>query len=216
MPRSSPRWPRRCARSQACALLDYSSDPRTTARYSPSSATQQASEQAVLALFERAVAAIDLRTHTGEHPAPRRGRRRPVRADRGRHDGRLRRAREARRRRRRRTIRRAGLPIRRSLDQPGAEEPRGYPSRRVRGAGGQDGDRRLGARLRPRCPASDAPAPRSIGARMPLIAYNINLATDRLDVAKKIAAAIRHSSGGFRFVKARASSSKTAASSRCR
>src|SRR3954468_22731417 len=32
-----------------------------------------------------------------------------------------------------------------------------------------------------------------VGARMPLIAYNINLATDRLDVAKKIAAAIRHS-----------------------
>jgi glutamate formiminotransferase len=41
-----------------------------------------------------------------------------------------------------------------------------------------------------------------IGARMPLIAYNINLATNRLDVAKKIAAAIRQSSGGFRFVKA--------------
>jgi glutamate formiminotransferase / 5-formyltetrahydrofolate cyclo-ligase len=41
-----------------------------------------------------------------------------------------------------------------------------------------------------------------IGARMPLIAYNINLASDRLDVAKKIAAAIRHSSGGLRFVKA--------------
>jgi len=41
-----------------------------------------------------------------------------------------------------------------------------------------------------------------VGARMPLIAYNINLATNRLDVAKKIAAAIRQSSGGFRFVKA--------------
>jgi glutamate formiminotransferase / 5-formyltetrahydrofolate cyclo-ligase len=41
-----------------------------------------------------------------------------------------------------------------------------------------------------------------IGARMPLIAYNINLNTNRLDVAKKIASAIRHSSGGFRFVKA--------------
>jgi glutamate formiminotransferase / 5-formyltetrahydrofolate cyclo-ligase len=41
-----------------------------------------------------------------------------------------------------------------------------------------------------------------IGARMPLIAYNINLATDRLDVAKKIAAAVRHSTGGLRFVKA--------------
>ena len=41
-----------------------------------------------------------------------------------------------------------------------------------------------------------------IGARMPLVAYNINLATDRLDVAKKIAAAIRMSSGGLRYVKA--------------
>jgi glutamate formiminotransferase len=41
-----------------------------------------------------------------------------------------------------------------------------------------------------------------VGARMPLIAYNINLATNRLDVAKKIAAAIRQSSGGYRFVKA--------------
>jgi len=41
-----------------------------------------------------------------------------------------------------------------------------------------------------------------IGARMPLIAYNINLNTSRLDVARKIAAAIRHSSGGLRFVKA--------------
>ncbi|MGD9906158.1 MAG: glutamate formimidoyltransferase [Vicinamibacterales bacterium] len=41
-----------------------------------------------------------------------------------------------------------------------------------------------------------------IGARMPLIAYNINLATDRLDVAKRIAAAVRMSSGGYRYVKA--------------
>jgi glutamate formiminotransferase len=51
-----------------------------------------------------------------------------------------------------------------------------------------------------------APHPRAgasvVGARMPLIAYNINLNTDRLDVAKKIAAAIRHSSGGLRYVKA--------------
>ncbi len=41
-----------------------------------------------------------------------------------------------------------------------------------------------------------------IGARMPLIAYNINLATNRLDVAKKIASAIRMSSGGLRYCKA--------------
>ena len=53
----------------------------------------------------------------------------------------------------------------------------------------------------PRAPHQSAGAS-VIGARMPLIAYNINLATDRLDVAKKIAAAIRHSSGGYRFVKA--------------
>ena len=37
---------------------------------------------------------------------------------------------------------------------------------------------------------------------MPLIAFNVNLGTDRVDVAKKIAASIRLSSGGLRFVKA--------------
>jgi len=41
-----------------------------------------------------------------------------------------------------------------------------------------------------------------IGARMPLIAYNINLATDRLEVAERIAATIRYSGGGFPHVKA--------------
>lgn len=41
-----------------------------------------------------------------------------------------------------------------------------------------------------------------IGARAPLIAYNINLATDRLDVAKRIARAVRESSGGLPHVKA--------------
>jgi glutamate formiminotransferase len=41
-----------------------------------------------------------------------------------------------------------------------------------------------------------------IGARMPLIAFNINLNSERLDLAKKIASAVRHSSGGLRFVKA--------------
>jgi glutamate formiminotransferase len=41
-----------------------------------------------------------------------------------------------------------------------------------------------------------------VGARMPLIAYNINLGTADLEVAKRIAKAIRHSSGGYRFVKA--------------
>ena len=41
-----------------------------------------------------------------------------------------------------------------------------------------------------------------IGARHPLIAYNINLETDDLDVAQQIAAVVRASSGGLPSVKA--------------
>lgn len=42
----------------------------------------------------------------------------------------------------------------------------------------------------------------AIGARMPLVAYNINLATNNLEIANKIAKQVRFLSGGFRFVKA--------------
>jgi len=41
-----------------------------------------------------------------------------------------------------------------------------------------------------------------VGARAPLVAYNINLATGDLAVADRIAKAIRHLSGGYRYVKA--------------
>ena len=41
-----------------------------------------------------------------------------------------------------------------------------------------------------------------IGARAPLIAFNVNLATDDLTIAKAIAVAVRESSGGLPFVKA--------------
>src|SRR5512139_1541373 len=41
-----------------------------------------------------------------------------------------------------------------------------------------------------------------IGARNPLIAFNVYLTTGNVDIAKKIAKAIRHSSGGLRYVKA--------------
>ncbi len=41
-----------------------------------------------------------------------------------------------------------------------------------------------------------------IGARQPLIAFNIYLTTDEVPIAQKIARAIRQSSGGMRFVKA--------------
>ena len=41
-----------------------------------------------------------------------------------------------------------------------------------------------------------------VGARAPLVAYNINLGTTDLAIADRIARAIRHLSGGYRFVKA--------------
>lgn len=52
-------------------------------------------------------------------------------------------------------------------------------------------------------PASLGPAGATvIGARNPLVAFNVYLNTDQVDVAKKIAKAVRHSSGGLRHVKA--------------
>lgn len=51
-------------------------------------------------------------------------------------------------------------------------------------------------------PAQVGPAGATvIGARHPLIAYNVYLTTDDVTVARKIAKAVRHSSGGLRFVK---------------
>lgn len=41
-----------------------------------------------------------------------------------------------------------------------------------------------------------------IGARMPLIAYNVNLNTDRLDIADAIAKKVRYIGGGLRYCKA--------------
>ena len=42
----------------------------------------------------------------------------------------------------------------------------------------------------------------AIGARMPLIAYNVNLDTPNLEIASKIAKAIRAAGGGFKYCKA--------------
>lgn len=42
----------------------------------------------------------------------------------------------------------------------------------------------------------------AIGARMPLVAYNVNLATDKLQIATDIAKKIRFVGGGLRFCKA--------------
>lgn len=40
------------------------------------------------------------------------------------------------------------------------------------------------------------------GVRGPLIAFNVNLRTDDLDVARRIATAVRHTGGGYRYVRA--------------
>lgn len=42
----------------------------------------------------------------------------------------------------------------------------------------------------------------AIGARMPLVAYNVNLGTDNLEIASAIAKKIRYIGGGLRFCKA--------------
>lgn len=42
----------------------------------------------------------------------------------------------------------------------------------------------------------------AVGARMPLVAFNVNLGTDNLEIAKNIARAVRYGSGGLKAVKA--------------
>ncbi len=42
----------------------------------------------------------------------------------------------------------------------------------------------------------------AIGCRMPLVAFNINLDTDNVEIANKISKAIRFSSGGYRHIQA--------------
>lgn len=42
----------------------------------------------------------------------------------------------------------------------------------------------------------------AVGARMPLVAFNVNLATDNLEIANHIARNVRHISGGLRYCKA--------------
>ncbi|SUO72628.1 glutamate formimidoyltransferase [Streptococcus pyogenes] len=42
----------------------------------------------------------------------------------------------------------------------------------------------------------------AVGARMPLVAFNVNLDTDNIDIAHKIAKIIRGSGGGYKYCKA--------------
>jgi glutamate formiminotransferase / 5-formyltetrahydrofolate cyclo-ligase len=182
-------------------LLDHSSDASHNRSVFTLAGNAEGVRNAVLALVERAVADIDLRTHRGEHPrlgavdvvpfVPIEGVTMMECVE---------------------LARQVGAEIARRCNVPVFlyEEASANPARKnledIR-RGEFEG---LAAKMRapewapdfgPATPHPSAGAT-VVGARMPLIAYNINLATDRLDVAKKIAAAIRQSSGGFRYVKA--------------
>ena len=182
-------------------LLDHSADPSHNRSVYTLVGDAEGVARATLALFEEAVAAIDLRTHRGEHPrlgavdvvpfVPIDGvtmaecvtlakEVAAAVAERFRIPVFL--YEEA-----------ASDPARRNLEDIRRGEFEGL-AEKMKGPG-------WAPDFGPAAPHPSAGAT-VIGARMPLIAYNINLNTDRLDVAKKIAAAIRHSSGGLRYVKA--------------
>jgi glutamate formiminotransferase len=182
-------------------LLDFSADPSHNRSVFTLVGDEAGVEAAVLALFERAVAAIDLRTHKGEHPrlgavdvvpfVPIEGVTMAECVALAKRVGAI-------------VADRFHVPVflyeeasanaaRKNLEDIRRGEFEGLAAKMSAKEWAPD--------FGPAVPHASAGAT-VIGARMPLIAYNINLATDRLDVAKKIAAAIRHSSGGFRFVKA--------------
>jgi glutamate formiminotransferase len=182
-------------------LLDYSSDAAHNRSVITMAGDATALKAAVLALFDAALTRIDLRNHAGEHPrvgavdvVPFV----PI-ADVTMEDC-VRLARETGEE----IARRFAIPV--FLYEEASTNPMRRNLEDIR-RGQFEG---LTAKLKapewapdfgPTVPHPSAGAA-VIGARMPLIAYNINLATDRLDVAKQIASAIRFSSGGFRYVKA--------------
>ncbi len=186
---------------QGVRLLDHSSDASHNRSVFTLAGDAAPLKQAVLALYEVAIAGIDLRSHTGEHPrlgavdvvpfVPIQG----ITMDQC-----------------VAVAREVGAAVAENFGVPVYlyEEASTNPARKnledirrgeFEGLAAKMGSPGWAPDFGPTHPHPSAGAS-VIGARMPLIAYNINLATDRLDVAKKIAAAIRHSSGGYRFVKA--------------
>jgi len=182
-------------------LLDYSSDASHNRSVFTMAGDAAPIQAAVLAMYERAVAAIDLRTHTGEHPrlgaidvvpfVPIEGVTMEACVALAKDVA-------------REVASRFGVPVylyeeasmnpaRKNLEDIRRGEFEGLGAKMVTAGWTPD--------FGPAAPHPSAGAS-VVGARMALIAYNINLNTDRLDIARKIAAAIRHSSGGFRYVKA--------------
>jgi glutamate formiminotransferase / 5-formyltetrahydrofolate cyclo-ligase len=184
-------------------LLDYSSDTSHNRSVLTMIGDGPSLKQAILSLYEAAVPLIDLRSQTGEHPrigavdvvpfVPIDGvtmaecvtlAREVAEAVATRFGIPVYLYEEA-----------SGNPARRNLEDIRRGEFEGLPEKMSSAEWAPD----FGPPARHETAGASV-----IGARMPLIAYNINLNTDRLDVARRIAAAIRHSSGGLRFVKAMA------------
>ncbi len=182
-------------------LLDYSSDASHNRSVITMAGDAAALKAAVLALFEAALRGIDLRSHTGEHPrmgavdvipfVPIEGVTMDACVALAKDTGRA-------------VAERFGVPV--YLYEEASSNPLRKNLEDIR-RGEFEG---LAAKMATAgwTPDYGPPGPHPtagasvIGARMPLIAFNINLATDRIDVAKQIAAAVRFSSGGFRYVKA--------------
>jgi glutamate formiminotransferase / 5-formyltetrahydrofolate cyclo-ligase len=188
-------------RTPGARLLDYSSDASHNRSVITMAGDAAPLKAALLALFEAAVGAIDLRSHTGEHPrmgavdvvpfVPIEGvtmeecvalAKDTARSVAERFSVPVYLYEEA-----------SSNPLRKNLEDIRRGEFEGLAAKMSSDGWTPD--------FGPAAPHPSAGAS-AIGARMPLIAYNINLNTDRLEVAKKIAAAVRFSSGGFRFVKA--------------
>ena len=182
-------------------LLDYSSDASHNRSVFTLVGDREPIKAATLALFEQAVAHIDLRSHRGEHPrlgavdvvpfVPIEGVTMAECVSLAREVG----AEVAERFKIPVYLyeEASANPLRKNLEDIRRGEYEGLAAKMTGSEWAPD--------FGPAHPHAAAGAS-VIGARMPLIAYNINLNTDRVDVAKKIAAAIRHSSGGLRYVKA--------------
>jgi glutamate formiminotransferase len=182
-------------------LLDVSSDASHHRTVLTMVGSPASLEGASFALFEAALSRIDLRQHRGEHP--RLGAVDvlpfiPI------EDVTMEECVALARRVAEQVARRFGLPV--FLYEEAATRPDRGDLAAIR-RGEFEG---LAEKLRdPRWTPDYGPAePHAsagatvVGARAPLIAFNVNLGTERLEIAKAIAKAVRASSGGLRFVKA--------------
>lgn len=184
-----------------CTLLDYSSDPSHNRSVITYMGSPEACEEASVKLAKKAVELIDLTKHSGEHPrmgcvdvmpfipikeatmeecialSKRVGERIAAEAD---------------------------LPV--FLYEKSAAAPHRENLAKVRKGQFEGMAKKVedpdwipdfgGQRIHPTGGAL------CVGARPPLIAYNINLGTDNLEIASKIGKIIRGSSGGLDCVKA--------------